>query len=131
MSKKNGNKKQDTQIIMESLEVQLTEPELKVASKTLAESLRAKAALEAEIDTFRSQKKAEITRLDGIVGLNAGLVNTEKEFRMIECEIRFDWDRNIKTITRMDSGEEIRTEPVTNADREQFFPGMETAVVAK
>lgn len=131
MSKRIAGKRCDTRIVTEVLEVALTEKELKEASKVLAESFRAKNALEAEIDTFKAQKKAEITKLDGVISLNAGLVNNEKEFRAVECEIRFEWERGNKVITRMDTGEEMRTEPITNAERQQFFPDSAPVAVGE
>jgi hypothetical protein len=124
---KKENRKLDTAIITESLEVQLTEKEIRTASKAMAEALRGKGQAEDEIKTFRSQKMAEVTRLEGQIAINAQLVNTEKEFRPVECEVSYDFAKGVKTTVRMDTGEVVRQEPVTNSDRQMFLDERATA----
>jgi flagellar motor switch protein FliM len=96
-----------------SLEVKLTEPELKTCSKQLAEALNAKARIESEIETFKAQKKAEITNLDGTIGKMTVLINSEKEYRPVDCEMTIDYDDKTKSSVRLDTGEVIRVEKLT------------------
>lgn len=105
-------------IIIEPLEVRLTEREFKEASKNLAEALRTRNEIEAEIDSFRKQKKAEIAKIDATVAKCAQMVNSEKEFRNTECVVQFDWEAGKKTTVRLDTGEIVRTQQISNAERQ-------------
>ena len=106
------------------LECRLTEPEIKAAGKELAEALNHKTRIENELETFKQQKKAEVAAIDAIIARNTVLVNSEKEFRTVECEQRYDFDNALKTITRLDTGEIVRSEAITNAERQQLMPGV-------
>lgn len=123
------NRKPDTRIVMMPLEVKLTEAELKTASKALAEALRAKAAKEGEMETFKAQKKAEITQYEGVIAAKTVLINSEKEYRTVECEETFHWATGKKTVTRLDTGEIVRSEPINNSER-QLFLGADPAIAA-
>lgn len=100
------------------LECRLTEAELKASAKTLGESLRQVRTLEAQLDTFKSQMKAQLTQQEGIVAEHANRINSEKEFRSVECEVKFDYQEGFKTTTRKDTGEEIRKDKITDEERQ-------------
>lgn len=112
-------------IVRIPLEVKLTEKELKTAAKELAEGLNKKSRLESDIETFKAQKKAEIAAIDAVVSRNAILVNSEKEFRLVECKVDYDFGRDGgKTFTRLDNGEIVKQEPITNEERQALMPGV-------
>lgn len=71
-----------------NLEAILTEAELKACAKELAESLNRKNQIDTEVATFKAQKKAEGATIAAAIERNVLLLNTGREFRMIEC----DWD---------------------------------------
>lgn len=103
------------------LEVKLTEKELKDASKLLAESIQKKQAVEARLESVRAQGKAEIAEQDAIIQKASALVNNEKEFRTVPCEIVFDWDSGEKTYFSIDTGKELKKERITEGERQMHF----------
>jgi hypothetical protein len=113
------------QIVKVPLEVRLTEAELKAAGKAMAEAINKRNRIEGEVETFKAQKKAELAAIEAEVSRNAVLVNSEKEFRLVECSVDYDFDKKgVKTYTRVDTGEIVRTEPITNEERQQMMPGV-------
>lgn len=117
---------EDVVVVRLPLEVRLTEAELKAAGKELAEGLNKKNRLEADIETFKAQKKAEIAAIEAVISRNAVLVNSEKEFRLVECRLDFDFPSGVKTYTRLDNGEITKTEPITNEERQAVMPVVES-----
>jgi hypothetical protein len=105
------------------VEVRLTDEELKSASKALADAIQRKAQIDDRIKTFQVQARAELADIDARIGINSALVNSEKEFRHVPCEIEFNWKKGIKTFFRIDTGEQVRTESITDSDRQARIPG--------
>lgn len=101
------------------LEVQLTEDELKQSGKELADGIKRKNAIEAELETFKAQKKAEVTQCDGDIAKHAQLVASGKEMRMIECEVTMDFDADKRTVARIDTGIIVNERKLT-ADEKQL-----------
>lgn len=101
-----------------ALECRLTDDELKASAKTLAEALRQRGAHESSLETFKSQIKAQITQLDGTVAEMTNRLNSEKEFRQVECETTFDYKEGMKTTVRKDTGEQVRFEKITDEERQ-------------
>ena len=103
------------------LECRLTDDEMKSCSKTLAESIRQRDQLLADIETFKAQRKAEIVALDGTIAKMSSMVNSEKEFRDVRCEVIFNFEKGFKTYVRLDTGEEVKHDPITDAERQAEF----------
>lgn len=121
----NEKVKPEERIITVPLEVRLTEKELKTASKALAEAINKRTMIESQLETFKAQKKAEVAAQDAIISATSVLVNSEKEFRMIECKVEYDFaKKGVKTTVRLDTGEIINTQPISNDERQQFMPGL-------
>lgn len=99
-------------------EVVLTEVELKGCSKSLAEALNGLARIESELATFKAQKKSEQTALEATIQRNTLLINTGKEFRMVECEWHYDWRAGKKTGHRVDTGEVVSKDIITPEERQ-------------
>lgn len=115
----------DQMIVKLALECKLTEAELKAASKELADALNKRHQLEDQLETFKMQKKAEISAFDATIAKNTVLVNSEKEFRLIECRVEYDFGRKgIKSFYRLDNGELVKTEPITNEERQVMMAGV-------
>lgn len=114
----------ESRIINVPLECKLTEAEIHAAGKELADAINQRAQAENQLETFKQQVKAEIAQHDARIAKNTVLVSSEKEFRNVECEQVFDFNNGLKTTTRLDTGEVIRTEPLTNAERQQMMPGV-------
>lgn len=122
-----AEKKQEERIVRIPLEVRLTEKELKDASKALAEAINKRSIIESQLETFKAQKKAEVAAQDAVISANSVLVNSEKEFRLVECKIEYDFrKKGVKTFVRLDTGEIVKTEQITNEERQEFMPGLKT-----
>jgi hypothetical protein len=106
-------------------EVILSEAELKACAKALAEALNGKTRIESEVTAFRAQKKAEQTQLESVIQKNTLLLNTGKEFRMVECEWDYDWKGGKKTGRRVDTGEVVAKEEITIEERQLDFAPKE------
>lgn len=115
----------EEQIVKLLLECKLTDAELKAAGKELADALNKKAQVENQLETFKAQKKAEMSAMDAGIARNTVLVNSEKEFRSIECRVEFDFGRKgVKSFFRLDTGELVKTEPITNEERQSMLKGI-------
>lgn len=109
-------------IVRLPLEVKLTDKELKSASKELAEALNKMSGIQNDLDTFKAQKKAEITAIEAVIQKNTNLVNSEKEFRLVECRVEMDFDKTgKKSYYRLDNGDCVKTEPITNEERQTML----------
>lgn len=100
------------------LEVQLTDGEVKQASKELAEAIQRKDAIQDQLATFKTQKKAEITMCDGDINKNTILVSSGKEMRMVECEITLDFDSGKKSTVRTDNGVVVDERPLSSDEKQ-------------
>ena len=104
------------------LECRLTEVKLKQASKTLADSIQRRSAVENRVESYKAQAKAEVAGLDASIALNAALLNNEKEFRMVPCETTYDFKAGKKTTVRLDTAEIVKVDDITDEERQREFP---------
>lgn len=100
------------------LEYKLTPQEVHAAGKDLADALKRRAQAEAKLETFKQQVKAEMAEADGQILRNQALVANESEYRMIDVEIRYDFKAGEKEIVRMDTGELVKKERITDEERQ-------------
>lgn len=118
-------RKEDKPAFKMNLEVILTEAELKGCAKALAEALNGQARVEAELAAFKAQKKSEQTLLDSAIQRNTLLLNTGKEFRMVECEWDYNWVEGIKKGHRKDTGEMVSKDTISEEERQLDFAPKE------
>jgi hypothetical protein len=81
----------------------LTTEEKAVYSAQLAQAISDKKKYEGEMESFRTQNKAQITSCDTNINLLAEKVNTGREFRPVSCEIKYDFDKKAKEWIRPDT----------------------------
>lgn len=103
------------------LACKLTVAELQEQSKALANAIRVKTQKLDAIETFKAQAKAEIAELEAIINKSSSLINSEIEFRDIDCTVDYDWKKGIKIYFRNDSGEQVKQENVTTDERQNQF----------
>jgi hypothetical protein len=101
------------------LECKLTEAELKESGKKLADAIQKKTEVEARVESFKTQAKGEIAEIDATIGKMSALVNNEKEFRNVECEITWDFKKGLKSFIRKDTGEIAKTEKISEEERQR------------
>ena len=101
-----------------TLECKLTKEELADCSKLLAEGIRRKKQIEDELAAFKAQKKSELTAIAADISIQSGKINSEKEYRSVDCEARTDYSLSRFTITRKDTGEEIENRPLDASEKQ-------------
>ncbi len=100
----------------------LTADEVKRAAKSLAESLQRKREMESRLESVKQQIKGEITSAEGDAQKFEQLVATESEGRMVPVDLRFDFRRSVKETIRTDTGEIVKSEPITDEERQRELP---------
>jgi hypothetical protein len=103
------------------LECRLTETELKDSSKKLAEAIQRHGMIEERMEAFKTQNKAEMAEVAAIIGKHSALINNEKEFRMVPCEVTYDFKAGTKTFVRLDTAEIVKYETISDQERQIEF----------
>lgn len=102
------------------LECILSDQEKLSYSKELGENITLKSRSEEALKSFSTQKKAEIAGHEAKINLLADKINTGREYRDIECEIKFDWEEKTKSWLRKDTGEVAQVRPMDDDDIEHY-----------
>ena len=100
---------------------ELTAKELLEISKAMADSMQAKQLAEKSFDDAKQQFKANISKLEATVELQASLVRSGKELRPVKCHWEFDFDSNKKNLLREDTGEIIQELEIEEHERQVDF----------
>jgi hypothetical protein len=100
------------------LPVKLSDTEIKERGQTLAELLRSIGEKESEKAVTAKEYSNEIKKLEAEVGVVADAIRTGQEDREVEIEKRPDYDRNAIDIVRVDTGEVVATNEMTDSDRQ-------------
>lgn len=101
------------------LECKLTKDELSLAGKLLAEAIQRKQAIEKQLESYRTQAKADVAEADAVISKQTQLVASEKEFRYIDVETTFDFKAGKKTAIRQDTKEVVYVREISNEERQQ------------
>lgn len=101
------------------LECTLSDAEKLIYSKDLGENITFKVRAEESLKSFSIQKKAEITGHDAKINLLVNKINTGREYREVECEIKFDWEEKLKSWVRKDTGEVAQVHNMTEDEIEE------------
>lgn len=102
------------------LECLLSDAEKLTYSKDLGEQITLKTRSEEALKSFSTQKNAEITGHEAKINLLADKINTGREYREVECEIKFDWEEKTKSWVRKDTGEVAKVENMTEDEIDQY-----------
>jgi len=116
------NKKKGGPVVVkgtEHLVCKLTKEEVSEAGKALAEAIQRKVGIEQRLESFRSQAKADIAESEAVITKQTQLVASEKEFRLVNIEVTFDYKAGKKWAVRTDTGEIIWTRLISNEERQQ------------
>lgn len=100
-------------ITRKSLVVNLTEQEITDFSKELARITTLQAEIEEEKKTVTSSYKEKLDRCISESRSLARKISTRQDFREVECEWRFDYDRRMKRLVRMDTWEQVEERKLT------------------
>ena len=93
--------------------------EIAQKSTQLAETCGEKARLIEEKKSVNSQYKAKIDEKDSVISLLSMHITNGYELKKTECEVEYDFDRNVKRIYYQ--GVLQDTHPMTDDDRQLTF----------
>lgn len=101
------------------LECVLTDKERLKYSKELSESISSKARAEESLKSFQTQKKAEVVKLEADINMLADKLNTGREFRLVECETKYNFKKKEKSWVRKDTGEIVRIARIAEEEMQE------------
>jgi hypothetical protein len=104
----------------ESVEHRFTGKELLALGKQLAAANQEVYRLRGEQKAVQSQMAAAVKGAEAHAAELSRKIENERELREVEVSVLMDTPRRgLKTIVRVDNGEEVRTDQMTNDERQQ------------
>ena len=94
----------------------LTDDEKLKYSKELSESISKKQRADDSLKSFSTQIKSEIASCEAKIDALADKLNSGREYRAIECSVKYDFDKKEKTWVRLDTGEIAKTDIITEKE---------------
>lgn len=107
----------------EYLKYEFTRREIQELGTELARATQEAAELEQRKKEITASLKSEIEAKAGTMARLARLVTTGYEHRDVECAVKFHEPKTgVKTIIRLDTGETVRVDPMTEKELQQSLP---------
>lgn len=118
---KEQKKSQTVKVVLgkQYLECKLESVEILKYSKELSECISQNAREEDSLNSFKAQAKAKIEELQGRINLLSEKIKSEKEYRTVNTETRYDFETGKKTRVRMDTFAIVDTSDITDQERQQ------------
>jgi hypothetical protein len=117
----------DTKKVKKDLEVSLTHAEWSAYSETLAIEVQNVYQLRQEKKAFDKRMGDAIKEKEDEVAEVVKKVATKKELREVECMWEYDWNRNTKTLLRLDTFEQVEERVIDPKERQLYLDGIEKA----
>jgi len=92
----------------EYLRVKLTDKQILSAAREASTALLKKARYEDELKGIKDKFKSDIEFENLKMKTNSQLVEDGYEYRTIACVWTKDWEKGTKTLTRLDTNEEVK-----------------------
>ena len=108
----------DLKLINKELPVQLTQEELMEKAKELAKLQQDKASAEEQAKSAAATYKDRIASAQSNISILSRDICNGYEYRQVPCQWEFDWSAGKKRLVRNDTGETIKTEMITQDDRQ-------------
>ncbi len=105
--------------VKEFVRCELAEAELLECSKESARAYASKGRIEADLEGIKKRFKADAEKQENIIKNKSELINCGYEYRNMDCTLTFDWARDIKTLTRVDTGEILKELPIEVHERQK------------
>jgi hypothetical protein len=103
---------------VEKLPCELTRDEKLNKADQMAEHLKTRAEVELEAQTAAGTFKRQLKELDRAIGDRAEEVRSGVEYRPVECACRDRFRDNQVDVVRLDTGEIVRSRPMTLQERQ-------------
>lgn len=107
--------------VSDSLPCALTDHELLQFGEQLANAAQSVASAESAKKSAMKQHNYEIQIAQTRRDLFANIVASKQEYREVDVEERWDWDKGVYTRTRTDTGEVTLERPLTDSERQMEF----------
>lgn len=104
------------------LDVKLTEQELLECGELMTKAMIDKAIKETEFERAKKTHKSLIQQFDDSIADLCALVSNKMQRRLVNCEIRHDYPAGVKHFFRVDNGEIVKSEVLTEEDRQEDLP---------
>lgn len=110
------------------LKCEFSDAEMTLKARDLAASNRRRSAIEQQKKEIDSDLKSKIEAENTAIGRLSEQIGTGHEYRDVECVVSLDRPSDgQKTIIRLDTGEEIAVERMTDEDRQMALDLEEDA----
>ena len=103
----------ETKQTKEYLRYTFSEDEKKGLSVDLVNCIRKKTGLENELKTISQQYKADVQGQESMIQSVTNKLDAGYEMRTVDCEWRYDFEVGEKSLWRMDTGEMVRQDKIT------------------
>lgn len=104
--------------VTQSLPVQLTQEEIVEAARSLAKTTNELRDCESRKMEVTSQFAADLKKLKATTDSISIKISNGYEYKEVECAWALDYAKDTKTLTRLDTGEVVRTAQLTIEDRQ-------------
>jgi hypothetical protein len=104
------------------LPCQLTEDEIRLYGMRIAEELPKEDLLDNELKEFKDQVNARKSKIRAEIMDLTNRVNMKKEYREVECNIKYNFERGEKVWIRLDTGEIVKKEGIPAAEMQEVLP---------
>jgi len=105
-----------------SMAVNLTRDEVAERADRAAQLLKERDQKEAEFKEQAGANKRIVARLENELREVSAEVRERKAYQDVPCERRYNWTRGTVTEVRLDTGEELSSRPMTDAEAQKALP---------
>lgn len=105
-----------------SMAVNLTREEVAERADRAAQLLKERDQKEAEFKEQASGNKRIVARLENELREVSAEVRERKAYLDVQCERRYNWTKGTVTEVRLDTGEELSSRPMTDAEAQKALP---------
>lgn len=102
-----------------NLQCALTDEEKLRYGSEMSRHLNDLRQCEDSLASFKSQIKGEIETHEARINALSQKIYSGKEFRDVECEIEYDWEKKTRHWIRTDTGEIFKEEPIPECDLQE------------
>lgn len=100
--------------VKRNIKVPLTDEEIVKYAKEAADKSLAATNKKEELKSFSKQRKGEIEEIETEIHNLQWKVNSGEEWRQVECTEERDIEKKVKVYKRVDTGEYVDSEPMTD-----------------
>jgi hypothetical protein len=97
-----------------SKELNLSDEAKLASANEIVNAMNEIAELESDLHIYQTEKKHEIAKYEAIISIARIRISRGKDIKWADVTIKKDFDKKTKTYVRIDTGEIIKTVPMTD-----------------